>query len=320
MYEGPWVAERFSAVEALWKKNPDAIHPVVRQIVEGAAKFSATDTFRAEYRRAKLTRLIDEVMYSVDALIVPTAPTVFTIAELTADPFTLNARLGIHTNFANFADLCALALPAGMRADGLPAGITLLAPAWHDRALAHFGCKWAANQADAKLGATGRAASSPPASLAAKASLSKHAVPLAVVGAHLRGMPLNHQLTSRGAVFLEATTTSPDYQLYALPNSVPPKPGLARVTPGESGHSIQVELWEIPVGRFGSFVAEVPAPLGIGSVTLADGRVVKGFICEPCGIAGARDISEFGGWRSYLASLSSPINPSGSHANVPVKL
>lgn len=315
LYEGPWVAERFSVVESLWQRNPDAIHPVVRIIVEGAAKFSATDTFRAEYRRAKLTRLIDEVMYSVDALVVPTTPTVFTIAEVNADPFTLNARLGSHTNFANFADLCALALPAGMRGDGLPAGITLLAPAWHDRALAHFGRRWQQDQSAGKA-STGNHPAQPPATLGAtgrrlrapemkevKSSSSKYAVPIAVVGAHLRGMPLNHQLTTRGARFIEATTTTSEYRMYALANSMPPKPGLARVSEGESGACIAVELWEIPRGKFGSFVAEVPAPLGIGSVTLADGRVVKGFICEPCGIHGARDITEFGGWRAYLASL-----------------
>ena len=311
LYEGPWVAERFSVVESLWQRNPEAIHPVVRKIVEGAAKFSATDTFRAEYRRAKLTRLIDEVMYSVDALVVPTTPTVFTIAEVNADPFTLNARLGSHTNFANFADLCALALPAGMRGDGLPAGITLLAPAWHDRALANFGHRWQSDQASenhptqppATLGATGRKLRVSSIKGNAVPSSSKYAVLIAVVGAHLRGMPLNHQLTTRGARFIEATTTASDYRLYALANSTPPKPGLARVKAGENGASIAVELWEIPRGKFGSFVAEVPAPLGIGSVTLADGRVVKGFICEPCGIHGARDITEYRGWRAYLDSL-----------------
>ena len=310
LYEGPWVAERFTVVESLWQRHPDAIHPVVRSIVEGAAKFSATDTFKAEYRRAKLTRLIDETMYSVDALVVPTTPTVFTIAEMNADPFVLNARLGAHTNFANFADLCALALPAGMRADGLPAGITLLAPAWHDRALANFGLRWqyqsgmdASKVSTTTLGATGRSLPAYSTKENLLPSSSKYSVPIAVVGAHLRGMPLNHQLTSRGARFLEATTTTSNYRLFALANSTPPKPGLTRVQAGETGASIAVELWEIPRGKFGSFVAEVPAPLGIGSVTLVDGRVVKGFICEPCGIHGARDITAFGGWRAYLASL-----------------
>ncbi len=308
LYEGPWVAERFTVVEQLWKRNPDAIHPVVRSIVEGAAKFSATDTFKSEYRRAELTRLIDVVMATVDALVVPTTPTVFTIKEVLADPITLNARLGIHTNFANFADLCALALPAGMRGDGLPAGITLLAQAWHDRALADFGLRWQTyrneKEGDVTLGATKR---SYVATGKTADEATRNTIRVAVVGAHLHGMPLNHQLTSRGAVFVEATWTAREYRLFALTNSMPPKPGLLHVASGEQGEAIEVELWDVPSGSFGSFTAEVPAPLGIGSVTLTDGRVVKGFICEPYGLMGARDITIFGGWRAYLASLQSTI-------------
>ena len=303
LYEGPWVAERFTVVESLWKRDPDAIHPVVRSIVEGAARFSATDTFKSEYRRAELTRLIDGVMATLDALVVPTAPTVFTIEEVLADPMTLNARLGIHTNFANFADLCALALPAGMRGDGLPAGITLLAPAWHDKALANFGFRWQSyrneNEGNATLGATNRSYVAPEKTVG---EIASNTIRLAVVGAHLQGMPLNHQLTSRGAVFVEATTTASEYRLFALANSLPAKPGLLHLATGEGGEPIAVELWDIPSGSFGSFTAEVPPPLGIGSITLIDGRVVKGFICEPYGLTGARDITMFGGWRAYLAS------------------
>ncbi len=304
LYEGPWVAERFSAVQALWERNPDAIHPVVRGIVERATAFSAMDTFNAEYRRAELSMLVDGVMANVDALLVPTSPTIFTIDQVNADPVALNARLGIHTNFANFADLCALALPAGMRGDGLPAGITLLARAWHDKALARFGQRWQAYLATQPgyetLGATGRAYPAPHESVNPPAANS---VRVAVVGAHLRGMPLNHQLTSRGAAFVEATATAAEYRLYALANSTPRKPGLVRVGPDEPGGSIAVELWDVPVGNFGSFTAEVPPPLGIGSLALRDGRTVKGFICEPFGLAGAHDITAFGGWAAYLASL-----------------
>ena len=308
LYEGPWVAERFTVVEQLWKCNPDAIHPVVRGIVEGAARFSATDAFKSEYRRAELTRLIDGVMATVDALVVPTYPTIFTIEDVLSDPITLNAKLGINTNFANFADLCALALPAGMRGDGLPAGITLLAPAWHDRALSNFGLRWQSywseKECDSTLGAIDR---SYVATEKIVGEAAFNTIRLAVVGAHLQGMPLNHQLTSRGAVFVEATKTASEYRLFALTNSVPAKPGLLHVAPRESGEAIEVELWDIPSGSFGSFVAEVPPPLGIGSITLMDGQVVKGFICEPYGLAGARDITLFGGWRTYLGSLQPTI-------------
>lgn len=304
LYEGPWVAERFAAIEPLWRRSPNAIHPVVRSIAEKASSFSATDTFKAEYRRAELTRLIELAMVDVDALLVPTAPTVFTIEEVLAEPIALNAKLGIYTNFVNFADLCALALPAGMRGDGLPAGITLLAPAWHDRALASFGVRWQRQLQDTlrntTLGATGR---SDPGRHSALRNGPGNAIRLAVVGAHLRGMPLNHQLTSRGAAFVEATETANEYRLFALANSAPPKPGLVRVAQGEQGASIAVELWDVPRDNFGPFTAEVPSPLGIGNITLADGRTVKGFICEPCGLADARDITSFGGWRAYLDSL-----------------
>jgi allophanate hydrolase len=306
LYEGPWVAERFSVVESLWKNDPEAIHPVVRSVVEGASKFTATDTFKSEYKRAELTRQIEIVMATVDALVVPTAPTIFSIEEVLADPLTLNARLGIYTNFANFADLCALALPAGIRKDGLPTGITMLASAWHDAALAHFGRRWqrhfAEHQIGTTLGATGR-----PSPLGADPLCAPgvNVVRLAVVGAHLRGMPLNHQLTSRGAKFVEATQTSPEYRLFALTSSTPPKPGLVRVTPEDGGAAIAIELWDIPVGNFGSFTAEIPPPLGIGSLTLIDNRIVKGFICEPYGLTGAQDITVFGGWRAYLASMPS---------------
>lgn len=304
LYEGPWVAERFAALEPLWRRNPDVIDPTVRSIIEGAARFSAVDTFNSEYRRAELARQINEVMGTVDALIVPTVPTVYTIQEVLAEPLKLNARLGVHTNFANFADMSALALPAGMRADGLPAGITLLAPAWHDHALANFGTQWQSYRFergyDAALGATGRRYSAPKKSPCHQPAGT---IRIAVVGAHLRGMPLNHQLTSRGASFVEATRTAAQYRLFALADSVPPKPALVRSAPGEAGESIEVELWDVPSGNLGSFTAEIPPPLGIGSVTLADGRVVKGFICEPCGIAGAQDITSFGGWRAYVSRV-----------------
>ncbi|SIT08023.1 allophanate hydrolase [Achromobacter sp. MFA1 R4] len=295
LYQGPWVAERFAAVQELWKENPDAINPVVRGIVEQAANYSALDAFEAEYRRAELTRQIHRALEGFDALVVPTSPSIYTIAQLEADPVTLNSRLGVYTNFANLADLSALAVPAGMRADGLPSGITLIGLAWQDRALAQFGRQWQARRG-LPLGATGE----PLPSIAADTAPSADTVRVAVVGAHLTGMPLNHQLTSRHAVFVEKTATAGDYRLFALANTTPPKPGLVKM---QSGAAIEVELWDVPVTAFGAFVAEIPAPLGIGTLELADGRLVKGFICEPRGLDGARDITDFGGWRAYLASL-----------------
>ena len=218
-----------------------------------------------------------------------------------AEPVLFNSQFGTYTNFTNLADLCALALPAGFRDDGLPAGITLIAPAWHDQALAALGQRW--QQASGlPLGATGQPLPQQPSDDTA----APGSVRVAVVGAHLTGMPLNFQLTTRNAVLVEQTTSAAHYRLYALPGSVPPKPGLARVT--EDGAEIIVELWDVPQARFGEFVAEIPPPLGIGNLELADGRWVKGFICEPYALQGARDITAFGGWRAYLASLQTAKN------------
>jgi allophanate hydrolase len=292
------VAERYAVVEPLFERDPEALQPVLRSILATATRFSAVDTFRYEYRRATLARSINDALEGFSALLVPTTPTIYTIAQLMQEPVLLNSRLGTYTNFTNLADLSALALPANFREDDLPAGITLIAQAWQDRALADLGKQWQ-QHASLPLGATGR-------SRALIAKETKPAAPaatvrLAVVGAHLTGMPLNHQLTSRDSTFVERCRTAASYQLYALANTTPPKPGLVKAM--TAGAPIEVELWDVPVDRFGSFVAEIPAPLGIGSLELEDGRVVKGFICEPIGLQGARDITSFGGWRAYLASL-----------------
>ena len=301
LYQGPWVAERYAAVRSLYERAPGEIDPVVRGIIEQAAQYNAVDAFEAEYRRAELARRIQQCLAGFDAMVVPTAPSIYTIAQLQADPVALNTRLGTYTNFANLADLSALALPGGLRADGLPSGITLIGPAWHDRALAEFGRRWEAAQGGT-LGATGRdrRAAIAEAATTAPAASAGTPVQVAVVGAHLQGMPLNHQLTSRGARFLEATQSAAAYRLYALAGSTPPKPGLVHTG---DGAAIALEVWELAPAAFGEFVAEIPAPLGIGTLELIDGRTVKGFICEPRGIAGARDITEFGGWRAYLRHL-----------------
>lgn len=294
LYYGPWVAERTVAIEQVLEASPQAIDPVVRGIVGNGLGYSACDAYKAEYLRAELARQIAQRLAPFDALVVPTAPTIRTLAEMAQEPVLFNSQFGTYTNFTNLADLSALALPGPLREDGLPAGITLIAPAWHDRALAAFGLRWQ-RQSALPLGATGRALPPQPA----PAPSSGH-VRLAVVGAHLSGMPLNVQLTQRDAVRVEQTVTAPCYRLYALADTEPPKPGLARVA---QGAAIRLELWDIPLARFGEFVAEIPAPLGIGTLLLADGRRVKGFICEAWALEGATDITEFGGWQPYVASL-----------------
>jgi allophanate hydrolase len=227
--------------------------------------------------------------------VLPTAPTAYSTAQVLANPVELNSRLGTYTNFVNLLDLCGLALPAAMRDDGIPFGITLLAPAGHDAKLASIGRVF---HADTKL-KMGSKGLTQPALAALPAAAGSDEITIAVVGAHLSGMALNGELQALGARLIEATATAPDYKLFAL-DTVPPKPGMLRVEQG-AGSSIKIELWALSAAAFGKFVAAIPPPLGIGTIRLTDGRGVKGFLVEPAAITGARDISAFGGWRAFIA-------------------
>lgn len=281
LYEGPWVAERYAAIREFFDAYADAIHPVVREIIAGAKKFSAADTFDAVYKLEALRHEAAKTWQKIDCLVTPTAGTIYRIKEMEADPIRLNANLGYYTNFMNLLDCAAVAVPAGFQQDGLPFGITLVAPAHQDLPLLHLAERYSqGGQVAAPMGvATGR-------------------VRIAVCGAHLEGLPLNHQLTSRGAHLVARTHSSPDYKLYALPGGPPYRPGMVRVA--EGGSAIAVEVWEMAAREFGSFVAGIPAPLGIGTLTLADGTSVPGFICEQYAVQTAEDITHFGGWRAYL--------------------
>lgn len=296
---GPWVAERTTMLEDFMENKPDSIHPVVRSILATGKQFSAVDFCHTEYTRAELARQIRSIASGYTALMVPTAPCFPTIAAVLADPITINSQLGTWTNFVNLSDCCALALPAPFRPDGLPAGITLIAPQWHDDHLVRVGSLWERALGERRLGATDQLAPN----ISPTPSTTQDGIAIAVVGAHLSGMPLNHQLTSRGGELLSTTTTSPHYRLFALPHTTPPKPGLFRCAPGEPGASIAVEVWKIPLVEFGSFVAEVPPPLAIGSLELADGSWCKGFVCEAHAITGdAEEITSHGGWKRWLSN------------------
>jgi allophanate hydrolase len=294
LYGGPWVAERLAAIEPFFGSHADAVHPVVRGVIGQAEQYSALDAFNAMYRLESLKARAAQEWQKMDMLVVPTAPTIYTIAEVEANPVELNSRLGYYTNFVNLFDLAAVAVPAGFRDDGLPAGITLIGPAWSDESLAALASRFH-RLADAPLGATGHALTQPSRSAAEP---SPDSVKIAVVGAHLSGQPLNYQLTERGARLLGACRTAPSYRLFALTGTVPPKPGLVRTVAGD-GAEIEIEVWEMPVQRFGEFVAEIPAPLGIGSLELGNGEWIKGFLCEGWVIPEATDISAYGGWRRY---------------------
>jgi allophanate hydrolase len=280
--------------------HPDKVHPVTRAIIEAGAKVSAVDAFRAFYRLNELRAHTRTCFESIDVLMVPTAPAAYTVAEIEADPVRLNSNLGTYTNFVNLLDLAGLAVPAAFAHDGTPFGVTFLAPAGQDALLASIGRVFHAGTA-LPLGALG-VPMRPLAPLAPAPMPGEIAV--AVVGAHLSGMPLNGELRSRNARFLEAAQTAPNYRLFALANTAPPKPGLLGVAPG-TGRAIEVELWALAHAAFGDFVGQIPPPLAIGTITLADGRRVKGFLVEAEATAGARDISDLGGWRAFVASNKS---------------
>lgn len=286
LYDGPWVAERTAALSDFLRDHADSIDPTVRTIVEGGLGRSAVEAFQGVYRLAELRQIADALWRDIDAMVLPTAPTIYRLAEMRSSPIALNSALGLYTNFVNLLDMAAIAIPAGWRHNGTGFGVTLIGPAWTDRALIDAAARWC----------DGDPYPTPAPDLESKVET----VHLAVVGAHLEGMPLHWQLTSRKAKHVATTTTAPSYRLYAMAESVPPKPALIH---DETGAAIAVEVYELDMASFGSFVAEVPAPLAIGSVTLADGSTVKGFVAEPRAIVGARDITDLGGWRAYIASL-----------------
>ena len=292
LYEGPWVSERYVAIESFIKEQADAVFPVTREIIEGGEHPSAADAFRSQYRLAGLKRKTDPVWEEVDFVLTPTAGRCYTIEEVDADPIRLNSNLGYYTNFMNLLDFSALAVPAGFQSDCLPFGVTLYAPAFADRTLMRIGDRLH-HALSTSQGATGLPL--PPAS-------EDHSLPagwtrVAVCGAHMSGLPLNHQLTDRGAYLLEQTRSSENYRLYALPGGPPYRPGMVR---DESGAAIEIEIWAIPLEQFGSFVAGIPAPLGIGTMETAAGEWIQGFICESYALAGAKEITDLGGWRAYL--------------------
>ena len=287
LYSGPWVAERLAAIGPFLTRHPEQVHPVVREIICGAQRYSAVDAFEAEYRLRELRRTTETQWEHMDVLVVPTAATIYTQEQVAADPIRVNSNLGYYTNFVNLLDLAAVAVPAGFRSNGLPFGVSLIGPAFSDEAL---------------LGLADRfhvAGSARPEPALDFGTTPPGCIPLAVAGAHLTGQPLNWQLAARGARRLKTCRTAPGYRLYALANTRPSKPAVVR-DDSFTGPGIEVEVWAIPENQFGGFVASVPAPMGIGSATLDNGEVVRCFLCEPWALQTAQEITQYGGWRAYL--------------------
>ena len=298
LYDSALVAERYAAIRPFFDAHEDAVMEPVRGIIASGRRYTAADVFEAQTTLRSLAQRVAPMWADIDVLMVPTAPTFPHIEAMQADPVRLNRELGEYTNFVNLLDHAAIAVPSGLRDDGLPFGVTLIAPAGSDWPLLELGQRYH-HSTGLTQGATG-APLPPPQVL--PGPTPEPSLQVAVVGAHLSGMPLNAQLTERGAVLLRQTHTAPDYRLFALPGTVPPKPGLLRVAPGQ-GAAIVVEVWSMPASRFGGFVALIPAPLGIGTLSLGDGSTVQGFICEPWALEQAEDVSHFGGWRAYIADV-----------------
>jgi allophanate hydrolase len=308
LYEGPRVAERYAAIEDFFELHSDQVISPVREIIDAARRYSAADAYKGAYELRRLKRKTDRIWTQVDCLLTPTAGTIYTIQAMQQDPVRLNSNLGYYTNFVNLLDYAAVAVPAGFQNDGLPFGITLVTQAHRDTLLLHLAERLQQTYA-LPLGATAM----PPitrvlpekhlpgmSSSALGESRRPGWIKVAVCGAHMSGLPLNGELTGRGGRWVAATRTSSDYKLYALPGGPPHRPGLVHVEASEQGTAIDVEVWEMPESEFGSFVACIPVPLGIGTITLASGETVQGFLCERYAIAGAEDISPYGGWRCYL--------------------
>ena len=300
LYDGPYVAERLAAIKDFFREDLTRCLPVIQTIVGGAEKRSAVEAYEALYALQRFKRVTDAELAKVDFIVTPTAGTIYPIANVEAEPIQFNSNLGYYTNFMNLLDYCAIAIPSGFRISGpksgLPFGVTLFAPAFQDDALLAIADQWQ-RKLGLPLGATGQAF---PADTPIITQPTNGMIDVLVCGAHLSGLPLNWQLTDRNARLKQTTTTANAYRMYALAGGPPFRPGLIR--DDKQGAEIAVEVWSVPLEQFGSFVAGIPAPLGIGKVQLRDSSWVSGFICEPYGLNGATEITQLGSWRAYLAS------------------
>ncbi len=299
LYQGPWVAERYAAIAPFIEKHKDTMDPTVAKIIEGAKQYSAVDMFNATYKLEELRRRTSSVWKSIDLMVLPTAPRTYTIAEIEATPIERNSHLGYYTNFVNLLDLSAVAVPTGFRPDGLPFGVSLIAPAFEDVALLTLADRLHRSYPTTLGVSQTKLADTPPLSMTTP---PPGCLLMAVVGAHLSGQPLNWQLTQRNGRLVRTCRTHSEYKFYALRGTVPPKPGLVRV-PGFEGPGIEVEVWALPEDTVASFVDGVPQPLSIGTLRLEDGTLVKGFLVEPAAVEDAVEITSLGGWRKYLQTL-----------------
>ncbi len=298
LYEGPWVAERYAAIEDLINSKPEALLAVINTIIGGGRDKTASEAFKAEYKMQTYRQQANSILNQVDFLVTPTVGTTYRIDSVQSDPIRLNSNLGYYTNFMNLLDCCGIAIPCGQLENGLPFGITLTHMAQSDRRLLCYAhkiqCDFALPLGAINLPITDAIDDQEKRPLVN----SSDRISLVVCGAHLAGLPLNWQLTERGGTLESNTTTSKNYRLYALAGGPPFRPGLVRDF--ENGCAIEVEVWSLPASELGSFIDAIPAPLGIGKVELSNGEWLSGFICEGHAMTSAQEISQYGGWRKYI--------------------
>ena len=306
LYDGPWVTERYVALRAFLEKSPDSFHPVTRAIVENGKNYDAADVYAATYRLADLARRAEVVWEGIDAMLLPTAGSMYTVAEVEADPIQLNSNLGYYTNFVNLLDLAAIAVPAGFAANGRPFGVTLVGPAFSDSWLGDIG-GLLHRDSNVTMGATYVALPAPAATSTAASvggGPATDTVLVAVNGAHMRGLPLNGQLIALGGTFVREDRTAPCYRLYSLEDFSPIRPGMVRTADPAEGASIALEVWSLPTASVGGLLVQIPPPLGLGTLELDSGETVKGFVCEAVAAVTAKDITAHGGWRAYLGTMN----------------
>ena len=294
LYDGPWVAERYSALGEFIEKSPNSLIPTTKTVIESGKQYSASDLFLAQNQLRVLQRQCKKVWNHADVLMTPTIGTAYRISEISADPVSLNSNLGYYTNFVNLLDLCSIALPAGFSENNIPFGITLTSPAYSESRLLSLGSRF-----HSQIGIpSGTKEEGPPQCAPLHLELFDDSVNIAVCGAHMSGLPLNFQLTDVGGRYVKTGKTSDNYRLFALPGGPPYRPGLVKTEPGAG---IELEIWQLSKAAFGHFVSQIPSPLGIGQVELENGDQVCGFLCEAHALTDARDITKFTSWRTFLA-------------------
>lgn len=298
LYQGPWIAERYAAIRDFIEQTPEALYPVTRGVIEPAAELGAVEVFEAQYRLREIKREVDRLIADVDCVVTPTAGTIYTVAQVLNDPIRTNSNLGYYTNFMNLLDLAAVAIPAGFTNNNLAFGITVFGAAGNESRLLNFAQRLQSRQG-LPLGATGIPFADNDAILPVADAWTK----LVVCGAHMSGLPLNQQLLDLNARLIKKTQTAPSYQLYALTDMAPVRPGLVRTS--GNGAAIDCEVWHLPTEQLGRLLKQIPPPLSLGSVRLTDGSEECGFLCESYAVTDAEDISDLGGWRSYLAHKKS---------------